>query len=343
MSTYKCHRTFVPPQVLENLARAGIEEARSSIQQSELSREKRSIKDIDMETFTAAKAVGRAARQIYDCQNKWVQRVKLVRGEGDPVTDDDAVNDAYDYTGTTRDHNKRVLNRNSIDNLGMDLIANVHFGKKYMNAFYDGDEITLGDGDGKIFVNFAKSLDVIAHEWAHGVTQFTANLKYYSQSGALNEHFSDVLGTVITQYKEKQTAEEADWLIGDEIMGPELRGEALRSVKAPGTAYDHPLIGKDPQPDHMKDYYTGAADNQGVHINSGIPNKAFYLTAKDIGTEKAGLIWYTALQGLWRTAVFNDAVDKIVEAAKLLVKNKQVRLGSTQIVRASFKAVGLPH
>jgi Zn-dependent metalloprotease len=174
------------------------------------------------------------------------------------------------------------------------------------------------------------------------VTEYTANLVYRSQSGALNEHFSDVFGTAITQYHLGQSAGEADWLIGDEIMGPELYGEALRSMREPGTAYDNSLLGKDPQPAHMKDYFTGPEDNQGVHTNSGIPNKAFYLTAMELGTDKATLIWYTALQKLWTTANFNDAVQVIVESARLLVKDNQVPRGATQIVRSAFKSVGLP-
>jgi len=224
----------------------------------------------------------------------------------------------------------------------MDLKCNVHYGEKYNNAFWDGDEITFGDGDGNIFVNLAKSLDVIAHELGHGVVQWTANFVYKNQPGALHEHFADVFGSLITQYAEGQTADTADWLIGDEIMGPELYGEALRSMCAPGSAYDNDLLGKDPQPDHMRDYYSGSADLGGVHINSGIPNKAFCLTAREIGTEKAALIWYTALQRLWSTADFNDAVGQIVKASRLLVKDGKVQLGSPQKVRAAFKAVGLP-
>jgi Zn-dependent metalloprotease len=286
---------------------------------------------------------GNANRIVYNCQNRWEQRVEPpARSEGAPITGDDDVDKVYNYAGTVRDYFKNFLNRNSIDNLGLDLILNVHFGTQYMNAFWDGDEMTFGDGDGQIFTSFARSLDVVAHELSHGVTQYTANLEYYSQSGALNEHFSDVFGSAITQYALGQTAEQADWLIGDEIMGPELYGEALRSMSEPGTAYDNPLMGKDPQPAHMKDYFTGNEDNQGVHINSGIPNKAFYLAAMDLGTDKATLIWYTALQKLWATANFNDAVQVIVESARLLVKANQVPLGSTQKVRAAFKAVGLP-
>ncbi|NIS78971.1 MAG: peptidase M4 family protein [Anaerolineales bacterium] len=342
MAYYACRCTFVPPQVLENLARVGVGEARLSIQQSRQSRTKRGIRLVDMETFTGVKAKGKAARKVYDCKNTWKQRVKLVRDETDPPTGDEAVDQVHDHAKMVRDYFKNVLNRNSIDNRGMDLILNVHFGKDYMNAFWDGDEMTFGDGDGTLFVNFTKSLDVVAHELAHGVTQFTADLEYYSESGALNEHFSDVFGSAITQFALKQDAGSADWLIGNEIMGPQLYGETLRSMRAPGMAYNHPLMGRDPQPDHMENYYTGTGDNQGVHINSGIPNKAFYLVAMEIGTDKATLIWYDALQKLWSTAKFNDAVQVIVESARTLTKEGEVPLGSTQRVRAAFKAVGLP-
>ncbi|MGH7927384.1 MAG: M4 family metallopeptidase, partial [Candidatus Binatia bacterium] len=177
---------------------------------------------------------------------------------------------------------------------------------------------------------------------SHGVTQFTANLDYYSQSGALNEHFSDVFGSVITQHNSHQDADSADWLIGDEIMGPALYGEALRSMKSPGTAYDNTLMGKDPQPDHMTDYYSGPDDNQGVHINSGIPNRAFYLTAMEIGTDKTAEIWYHALQNLWPTANFNDAAAVVANSARVLTNSGVTPAGSTQVVRSAFKAVGLP-
>jgi Zn-dependent metalloprotease len=281
-------------------------------------------------------------RKVYDCKNKWQQRVKLVRDEGKPATDDKDVDRVYAYAGNVRDYFNKMLKRNSIDNKGMDLILNVHFGEDYMNAFWDGDEMTFGDGDGEIFISFTESLEVVAHELAHGVTQFTADLEYFSQSGALNEHFSDVFGSAITQYVSKQQADEADWLVGNEIMGPSLYGEALRSMQAPGMAYDNDLLGKDPQPAHMSDYYTGSDDNQGVHINSGIPNRAFYLVAMEIGTDKATLIWYDALQKLWSTAKFNDAVAVTVESARMLTRQKKVPVGSTQRVRAAFREVGLP-
>jgi len=359
MTFHKCTCMYVPSHVLGKIAKQKDNgEARAAAQasekQSKYSRARRAELPVSMVDLTQGRAAavamaagatapghGHGDREVYDCQHQWVQRVQLVRDEGGPATGDSDVDTVHDFAGVVRGYFAE-LQRNSIDDAGMDIVLNVHFGQNYMNAFWDGDEMTFGDGDGQIFTSFAQSLDVVAHELAHGVTQFTANLDYYSQSGALNEHFSDVFGSAITQYHLKQDAGEADWLIGNEIMGPTLFGETLRSMKAPGTAYDNPLLGKDPQPAHMDDYYAGPADNQGVHINSGIPNRAFYLVATDIGTHKATRVWYHALQNLWPTADFNDAVDVIVESARILTKTNVVPEGTTQTVRMAFGEVGLP-
>lgn len=350
--------SFVPEFILEELIKSGVSNARltllqdkKNLQDGQSSDARRNIVTrmtefaiaSNMPPFANNEAIATVPnRSIYNCKHQWQKRVDpVVRPEGGPASPDDDVNKAYDYIGITRDFFKNVLNRNSIDGLGMDLIGNVHYGVKYNNAFWDGDEMTFGDGDGEIFTSFAKSLDVVAHELAHGVTQFTADFPYKDQPGALHEHFSDVFGTAITQYHLKQDAHSADWLIGDEIMGPTLYGEALRSMKEPGTAYDNSLMGKDRQVAHMKDLYTGAADNGGVHWNSGIPNKAFSLTSMDIGTDKAVLIWYHALQNLFPAAKFSDAVAVIVQSARILCKDGQVPRNSPQTIRAAFRAVGL--
>jgi Zn-dependent metalloprotease len=234
------------------------------------------------------------------------------------------------------------LGRMSIDNTGLDLVLNVHFDVQFNNAFWDGDEMTFGDGDGVIFSGFARSLDVVAHELAHGVTQFTAGLIYKGESGALNEHFSDVFGTSITQWAAGETPAEADWLIGDEIMGPDLYGEALRSMSHPGSAYDNPTLGSDPQPAHYADRYTGTADNGGVHINSGIPNRAFHMAAMEMGdTFEATRIWYHALQALPANATFAQAADQVATSARILVKSGAATKGATQIVRGAWRAVGV--
>lgn len=334
---------FVPPHVQEHLARVGVESAKNTILQSHTIRKERAALHLNMKSiFKATAAVAKANRKMYDSQHTWETQVKLVRSEGEATASDEDVNNAYDFMGDFRDYIKNKFNRNSLDNNGMDLIGNVHYGEKYNNAFWDGKQMVFGDGDGATFTSFTKSLDVVAHEMGHGVVHFYADFSYQDQSGALHEHFADVFGSAVTQYIEKQTADTADWLIGDEIMGPELYGESLRSMAAPGTAYDNPLMGKDPQPDHMKDLYVGTDDNGGVHLNSGIMNKAFYLTARELETDNAFLIWYTALQKLWPTAKFNDACGQIVKASQDLVKDKKIKKGAPQKVRAAFKEVGLP-
>lgn len=130
----------------------------------------------------------------------------------------------------------------------------VDYGDGFNNAFWDGQVMVFGDGDQDLFTSFTKSIDVIAHELTHGVTENTAGLIYHKQPGAINESMSDVFGSMVKQWSLKQDAASADWLIGAEVFTPGLEGDALRSMKAPGTAYDNEIIGKDPQPDHMDNY-----------------------------------------------------------------------------------------
>jgi Zn-dependent metalloprotease len=179
--------------------------------------------------------------------------------------------------------------------------------------------MVYGDGDGEVFRRFTVALDVISHELAHGLTQHEANLEYRGQPGALNESFSDVFGSLVKQFKRKETVEEADWLIGAGLFMPGIKARGIRSLKEPGSAYDDPLLGKDPQPGHMRDYVKTVEDSGGVHINSGIPNQAFYQLAvrlRGFAWEKAGRIWYRALcEKLRSSATFADAMNMTVRAA----------------------------
>lgn len=240
----------------------------------------------------------RLNRTIFDAENSENLPGRLVRHEGGKAKGDKTVTEAYDYSGSTYNFFRDIFKRNSIDTRGMKLDSTVHYGEDYNNAFWNGTQMVYGDGDGEIFQRFTKSIDVIGHELSHGITQYEAALEYEGQAGALNESYSDVFGSLVKQYHLKQKAEKADWLIGKGLFGRKVKGIALRSMKRPGTAYDDPTIGKDPQPGHMKDYVNTTSDNGGVHINSGIPNRAFYLTANELGGyawEEAGRIWYIAL------------------------------------------------
>jgi Zn-dependent metalloprotease len=203
--------------------------------------------------------------------------------------------------------------------------------------------MVFGDGDQQLFNRFTVALDVIGHELAHGVTEDEAKLMYFNQSGALNESLSDVFGSLIKQYALKQKAEDADWLIGKGLFTKKIKGTALRSMKAPGTAFDDKLLGKDPQPGHMDDFVQTYDDNGGVHINSGIPNHAFYQVATRIGGfawERAGRIWYDALRdsrlrpnsGFLRFARITYDV-----AGRLYGANKDEQ----KAVKEGWKAVGI--
>ncbi len=273
---------------------------------------------------TSVSAAGRQ-RNVYDAKQGSTLPGTLVRKEGDPAVSDPAVNEAYDGAGTTYDLYYDTYGRNSLDNNGLRLDSTVHYQKGYDNAFWDGQQMVYGDGDEdlpvseRLFNRFTIAIDVIGHELTHGVTQFTANLAYSQQSGSLNESISDVFGSLVKQYQLKQTAAQADWLIGAGLFTSNVNGVAIRSMKAPGTAYDDPVLGKDPQPASMKDYVTTVEDNGGVHINSGIPNHAFYVTSIEIGGyawEKAGQIWYKTLtEKLTAQSNFQNAADLTYAAA----------------------------
>jgi Zn-dependent metalloprotease len=241
---------------------------------------------------------GKLTRRIHDAGGREDLPGTLVRGEGADATGDAATDEAYEGLGSTYRLFSDEYGRSSIDGAGKALDATVHYGSNYDNAFWDGERMVFGDGDGEIFGRFTASLTVISHELTHGFTQYSTNLVYQGQSGALNESLSDVFGVLVEQREFGQDAAAASWLVGAGIFTPEVQGVALRSLKAPGSAYDDDVLGKDPQPAVMADYVETTSDNGGVHINSGIPNHAFYLAATALGGQAwkgAGSIWYDAV------------------------------------------------
>jgi Zn-dependent metalloprotease len=248
---------------------------------------------------TAMMAESQKHRTVFHMNNGETFPGVMARTEGQEATGDAAVDEAFEGLGATYDYFWDVFGRNSIDDDGMPLLAHVHYGNGYGNAFWDGARMVFGDGDGELFNRFTLCLDIIAHELAHGVTEDEGPLWYFRQSGALNESLSDVTGVLVKQKLLNQTVDQADWLIGAGLFTANVQGVALRSMKEPGTAFDDPVLGKDPQPGHIRDYVRTFEDNGGVHINSGIPNRAFYLVASRLGGyawEKAGRIWYEALR-----------------------------------------------
>lgn len=335
-----CH--ILPPHILVSIAERGSDEqkrrALEVLAQSERLRGQREARRglaIDL-------PVGEKRRAVFDAGGRTRLPGRLVRGEDDRRTEDLSVDEAFDGAGLTYDFYLQVFERNSIDDRGMRLDSTVHYGKDYDNAFWNGRQMVYGDGDGDLFRRFTGSLDVIGHELTHGVTSAEADLDYEGESGALNEHFSDVFGSLLKQWHARQRAEQADWIIGEGLFTPKVKGMGLRSMKAPGTAYDDPVLGRDPQPAHMKDFYRGTEDNGGVHVNSGIPNHAFYLASVAIGDfawEKAGRVWYIALRDRLRpVSDFAAAADACLAVAGELFGAE----GKEQAaVRDAWKSVGV--
>ena len=339
---YGC--SFIPPYIFQHIASAGdLRQRQIAFLNLTIAAELRGERKA-FSSFSSLLSVppGVKRRTIYDAENGMSLPGRMVRSEGELPLADVSVNEAYDGTGSMYDFFISVFDRNSIDAHGMQLDSTVHYRKLFSNAFWNGQQMVFGDGDGEIFLRFTGSLDIIAHEMTHGITQFESGLRYTGQQGALNESVSDVFGALAVQHHQNQRADEADWLIGAGLFTSQINGVAIRSMKAPGTAYDDPLIGKDEQPAHMEDYVETTEDNGGVHINSGIPNKAFYNLAIGAGGyawEIAGRIWYrVVLEKLKADTTFEQFAAMTNEVSGTLYGT---RSKEQQLVKHAWADVGI--
>lgn len=264
-------------------------------------------------------------RAIYDAGSAKKLPGVLARAEGGRRVHDAVVNDAYRNIGITLDFFHKVLGRHSLDGNGIGVKASVHFGKQYPNAMWTGREMLFGDGDGVQILGFAHSLDIVGHELTHAVTHHSVRrglgvvrrngkVNLEGEAGALNESFSDVFASMITQWHRKQDVESASWLVGEGVLAPHV-GRAVRSLKDPGNPrLTYP---EDNQVGSMDGYVEGGDS----HVNSGIANRAFYLAARKLGGnswEQLGAVWYRALQMLVHDATFRDAAVACGEAAASL-------------------------
>lgn len=207
-----------------------------------------------------------------------------------------------------------------------------NYGKNYDNAFWDGENLTFGLGDPSYFNPFGRFIDVQGHELGHAIIQYEADLIYEGQSGALNEHVADVFGITVKHWVEGKDVNSGSWSIAQGLwksnQGSDYR--ALRDMASPGTAYPG-----DDQPAHMSEFYDGQEDNGGVHINSGIPNKVFYLLCTGLGGnswDKPLKLWYQTIKDQrvtgqrtgfrpFAAATYNVAKRKYDEATANLVRD----------------------
>jgi Zn-dependent metalloprotease len=328
------HCTILPPYVLERLKSVENSEVVRAVEHTLAHdllhrRTRKRLAGVPVATSIARVAVHRT---IYTAHGRTSLPGLPVHTEGAGPTGDPAIDEAWAGLGATWTFYERAFRRNSLDDKGLPLIATVHFGQGYDNAFWNGEQMVFGDGDGIYFNRFTIAVDIIGHELTHGFTQFTSRLGFAGQSGALNESVSDCFASMVKQMQLGQQAHNADWLIGEGLFTPAVNGVAVRSMKAPGTAYNDPVLGKDPQPATMDGYLDDAADEGEVHANSGIPNHAFYLAATAIGGptwQGAGRIWYDVLTGgkLRRTTDFAGFAIATMEAARTRFgpASKQVR------------------
>ncbi len=333
--------SFVPPYLLEQIARSDAEcapRAIATLTVDALLRDQRASTPAPRPTPTVV-APGAAAVPdwtVHTARNTTTLPGTPVRGKGDPASGDVAVDEAADGIDGALRLFAEVFDRSSYDGAGADVSLTVHYGRDYDNAFWDGTQLVFGDGDGEIFDRFTKPVDVLGHELTHAVTEHSAGLRYQDQSGALNESVSDVFGTCLKQWLLAQSVDEADWLIGAGLFMPGVAARGLRDMANPGTAYDDPRLGKDPQGASMDEYVDTNDDNGGVHLNSGIPNRAFHLAATAIGGrswEGAGAIWYAALTGgqVGATTDFAGFAAATVAAAG----------GHADAVRQAWETVGV--
>ncbi len=326
----RTHCTFIPPYLLREMSSAPADATLALDEQ-----------------LRAERAAGPAGRTpvlpatgpawvVHTADNGTDLPGEPVRSAGEPEVGDAAVDEAaYGITGSLALF-AEVYGRASYDDDGAPVSLTVHYGQDYDNAFWDGTQLVFGDGDGEVFDRFTKPVDVLGHELTHAVTERTAGLVYQGQSGALNESMSDVFASCVKQRLLGQSPAEADWLIGEGLFQPGINARGLRDMAAPGTAYDDPALGKDPQPADMAGYVETTDDNGGVHLNSGIPNRAFQLAAVAIGTsswEGAGRVWYDALTG--------DQVGPTTDFAGFAAATIAAAGASADAVRDAWATVGV--
>lgn len=241
--------------------------------------------------------------------------------------------DAHVYAGVVYDHYKKVHGRNGLDGKGSPMLSSVHYGVQYQNSFWDGNSMSYGDGEGQ---GRAEScgLDVVGHEFTHGVTETTSALEYVGQSGALNESVSDIFAVFIEHGAKPD--EVKNWILFEDV------NNGFRDMKDP-TKYD--------QPSNMSQFVNTQQDNGGVHINSGIPNNLMALTTVGgtnpaskvvvpfgLGWEKSEKLWFRAAFTYFQARTsFAQAGQALMQAAKdlSLTENEQ------NIIDCSLKAVGI--
>jgi Zn-dependent metalloprotease len=279
-------------------------------------------------------------RLVYDCQWKSdLENAKLIIDGNYSTTKDKAINSVYELGTFALKYFSQHFNLNSIDGKGMPICFYVHLGNNFNNAFWDKNRLVFGDGDGKVYGNFTEAIDIITHELAHGIIEHLVALDKSEYASCINEHMADVIATAVKQHYLKQNEFTADWLIGDRVVKSKFPGKALRSMRAPGTAFSG-----DKQPSVMYQYKLWGGD---PHINSGILNRAFYLVAvgtnieKGISTYDACQLWFNTLIELKPNSNFLNLYETLQSLATKKMMKDTLPKRTERLIKSAFQIVGI--
>ena len=344
----------VPPHMLDKIARNGTDDQRSrALSTMSLDTSQRSVRVQNALMHSRQKGTAtprlfptvEPRRTIGDAKGEETLPGVTVRTEGQPPTDDVAVNEAYDGLGATFDFFLDVYGRNSIDDDGMDLRATVHYGERLQQRLLERPADGVRRRRRRALQPASPSRSTSsATSSTHGVTEDEAGLMYRDQPGALNESMSRRVRLARQAAPLKQTADEADWLIGEGLFADAVDGRraaldegARHRLRRPGARQ------ATRSPPTWTTTSSTTDDNGGVHINSGIPNKAFYLAATALGGyawERAGRIWYDALRApqLRPNASFRAFAALTVRQAQLLFGTTSDEIGAIQ---DAWRSVGV--
>ena len=341
-----CTCFIVPRAVLEKLAQdpeLSAETRKAASDTAKISHEIRELRKQALNLTSVTMALGAAPAElaaapaitVYDCKHQQTLPGTFVPNAGSS-SDATAARTSKETT-LVADFYKKIFNRNSIDNAGMNMVSSIHYGVNYNNAMWNGAQMIYGDGDNQIFTDFTKGNDVIGHELTHGVTQHSLQLAYADDAGGLNESISDCFGSMFRQWQASQDVNHADWLIGHDIMGPTATAKGftcLRDMANPAAA--HCLAAQPTK-------YSQITPGMDPHYSSGPPNLAFCLACKKVGGhswEKVGQVWYRVLTATgpspnMKMKAFADDTRKV--AAQMFPADPTVAAG----VDYGWKQIGL--
>lgn len=335
ISKYVLERLAHDPKLSKEAAERAAYTARLTQHLYEIRKQNISLAGFLLENHEVVELTKNPEVTLFDCRQ--TQSLPGLQIKDPAHSKDASVQRAHDETDLMATFLREIFKRNSIDNAGITLMSSVHYGKKYNNATWNGLQMIYGDGDGELFIDFTSGIDVIGHELAHGLTQYTLQLEYDDEPGGLNESLSDCFGMMFRQWRLKHDAAHADWLLGGDIIGPLTRERGytcLRDMAEPDGK--HCLA---PQPAHYGQLKSG----QFPHAASGPPNLAFCTACKQIGGnswETIGQVWYQVITtaGLVpRMGMAQFAAKTRKQATELFGKDSPAEAA----VDAGWKKVGL--